>query len=204
MGEGREALPCLSLQPAEGCEPPQRLSFPLPWARAVADVLGTLVYLFVTQLGGSLSSEGSECVCPEGAERGTSSLQSSAGRQRVVLSDPCDSWAFPYIRGGSWVAVNSFSFIHAPVLLVLVQGVCACADQALQLWGELGGVCGCCSPCSAPRPFSFCVSPVNQTLQALGSTVTQEQGFLEQSSAVLPLSPAPLCLSGVHQSPNPL
>lgn len=57
-------------------------------------------------------------------------------------------------------------------------------------WG-LGGVCGCCSPCSAPRPFSFCVSPVNQTLQALGSTVTQEQGVLEQSSAVLPLSPAP-------------
>lgn len=37
----------------------------------------------VIQLGGSLSAEGSECVCPEGAECGTVSLQSSGGRWEV-------------------------------------------------------------------------------------------------------------------------
>lgn len=147
-----------------------------------------------------MSAEGSQCVCPEGAERGTLSLQSSGGRQRVVLSVPCDSWAFPYIRGGSWVSVNSFSFpgplcdVCPGKMLLFCWSLCRGSVHVLTepcSSGGAGGVCGCCSPCSAPRPSSFCVSPVNQTLQALGSTVTQEQGVLEQSSAVLPLSPAP-------------
>lgn len=69
--------------------------------------------------------------------------------------------------------------------------------------GGAGELCGCCSPCSAPRPSSFCVSPVNKTLQALGSTVTWEQGVLEQSSAVLPPSPQlpwPFCCPPVSKS----
>lgn len=74
-----------------------------------------LCIYFVIQLGGSLSAEGSGCVCPEGAECGTVSLQSTGGRQRVVLSDPGGSWAFPYLRGGSWVSVNSCSFPGSPV-----------------------------------------------------------------------------------------
>lgn len=162
MGEGREALPCLSLQPAQGWEPPQRLSFPLPRARAVADVLGTLVYLFVTQLGGSLPSEGSECVCPEGAERGTLSLQSSAGRQRLVLSDPCDSWAFPYIRGGSWVAVNSFSFPGSPVcpgkMLLLCWSLCRGSVHVLTKPCSCGVFVGAAPPALPPDPsLSVCL-----------------------------------------------
>lgn len=47
------------------------------------------------------------------------------------------------------------------------------------------GGAGGCLWVLLPLLSSLSVSPVNQTLQALGSTVTQEQG-------VLPLSPAPL------------
>lgn len=132
--------------------------------------------------------------CPEGVERGTWSLQSHGGRQRVVLSDLSGSWAFPYIRGASWVSVNSFSFPGSPCVMC-VQGRCSCFAgpcagglcMCCPSPAALGGVCGCCSPCSAPTPSSVCVSPVNQTLPALGSTVTTGAELCTPA----PLSPAP-------------
>lgn len=49
-------------------------------------------------------------------------------------------------------------------------------------------------PLLCPQTLLFlCVSPINKTLQALGSTVTQEQGVSgAELCSPAPLSPAPL------------
>lgn len=68
---------------------------------------------------------------------------------------------------------------------------CSCGEG----WG---GVCGCYvpwpPPALPPHASSFNESPVNNTLQGdrLNNAVTQERVVLEQSSAVLPPTPAPL------------
>lgn len=48
------------------------------------------LYIYFSFSWVGFSTEGSEYVCPKGAESGRS-LQSGGGRCRVVLSDPCDS-----------------------------------------------------------------------------------------------------------------
>lgn len=90
------------------------------------------VYLFVIHLGGSLSAEGSECVCPEGAGVELHLCKAVVAGRGLCCLTLVILGLFPLsqeARGYQLIPVHLLCDVSrecSPVLLVLVQGLCMC------------------------------------------------------------------------------